>query len=63
MRTLTLLSIAQRSRIIDFPPERHSAIRMPEISEVWQEKLYFDMTDYHEWSAERKAMKERTKAA
>jgi hypothetical protein len=35
-----------------------------EISEAWQDKIYFEMGDYHEWVAERReTKKERTKAA
>jgi hypothetical protein len=30
---------------------------LAEISERWQEKIYFDMGDYHEWVVERTAPK------
>ncbi|BDE06152.1 hypothetical protein WPS_14280 [Vulcanimicrobium alpinum] len=34
---------------------------LAEISETWQEKLYLDMGDYHEWVAEQSTpKKERT---
>ena len=61
--------IRRRERVIRVFPNDASALRMigalcAEISEAWQEKLYFDMDEYHEWVAERKAAtKERTKAA
>lgn len=60
--------IRRRERVIRVFPNDASALRMvgallAEISEAWQEKLYFDMTEYHEWVAERKSAKERTKAA
>lgn len=60
--------IRRRERVIRVFPNDASALRLigallAEISEVWQEKLYFDMTEYHEWIAERKSAKERTKAA
>ena len=60
--------IRRRERVIRVFPNDASALRLlgallAEISEVWQEKLYFDMTEYHEWAAERKSAKERTKAA
>ena len=60
--------IRRRERVIRVFPNDASALRLigallAEISEVWQEKLYFDMTEYHEWSAERKSAKERTRAA
>lgn len=60
--------IRRRERVIRVFPNDASALRLigallAEISEVWQEKLYFDMTEYHEWAAERKTAKERTKAA
>lgn len=60
--------IRRRERVIRVFPNDASALRLigallAEISEVWQEKLYFDMTEYHEWTAERKSTKERTKAA
>lgn len=60
--------IRRRERVIRVFPNDASALRLigallAEISEVWQEKLYFDMTEYHEWTAERKSAKERTKAA
>jgi hypothetical protein len=35
-----------------------------EISEGWQDKVYFDMGDYYEWIAQRReTKKERAKAA
>lgn len=60
--------IRRRERVIRVFPNDASALRLigallAEMSEVWQEKLYFDMTEYHEWVVERKATKERTKAA
>jgi transposase-like protein len=60
--------IRRRERVIRVFPNDASALRLigallAEISEVWQEKLYFDMTEYHEWAAERKPAKDRTKAA
>ena len=60
--------IRRRERVVRVFPNDAAVLRLigallAEISEVWQEKLYFAMTDYHEWSAERKATKERTKAA
>jgi putative transposase len=50
-------------------PNEASALRLigallAEMSETWQERLYFDMTDYHEWIAERsQPTKENTRAA
>jgi len=60
--------IRRRERVIRVFPNDASALRMvgallAEISEAWQEKLYFDMTEYHEWVAELKSAKERTKVA
>jgi len=60
--------IRRRERVIRVFPNDASLLRLigallAEISEIWQEKLYFDMSDYHEWLAERNATKERTKAA
>ncbi len=60
--------IRRRERVIRVFPNDASALRLigallAEMSEVRQEKLYFDMTEYHGWTAERKSAKERTKAA
>ena len=61
--------IRRRERVIRVFPNDASALRLigallAEISESWQEKIYFDMGDYHEWLADRKtAKKEGTKAA
>ena len=61
--------IRRRERVIRVFPNDASALRMigalcAEISEAWQEKLYFDMDDYHEWAADRKeSMKARARAA
>ena len=61
--------VRRRERVIRVFPNDASALRLigallAEISEAWQEKIYFDMNDYHEWVAERKTItKERTKAA
>jgi transposase-like protein len=50
-------------------PSEASAIRLigallAKISESWQERVYLDMGDYHEWVAERnQPTKEKTKAA
>jgi hypothetical protein len=52
-----------------FFPNDASALRtigalVAEISEAWQDEIYFDMDDYHEWVAERREpRKERTRAA
>lgn len=60
--------IRRRERVIRVFPNDASALRLigallAEISENWQEKVYFDMDDYHEWVVERKtAKKEGTKA-
>jgi len=61
--------IRRRERVIRVFPNDPSVLRLigavlAEISESWQEKIYFDMGDYHERVAERnEAKKERTKAA
>lgn len=61
--------IRRRERVIrvfpnDAPMLRLIGALLAEISELWQEKIYFDMGDYHEWVAERKeAKKERATAA
>lgn len=60
--------IRRRERVVRVFPNDAALLRLvgallAEISETWQEKLYFEMTDYHEWAAERKATEERTKAA
>jgi transposase-like protein len=60
--------IRRRERVIRVFPNDASALRLTgallaEISEVWQEKMYFDMTEYHEWATDRKSARERTKAA
>jgi putative transposase len=61
--------IRRRERVIRVFPNEASALRLigallAEMSEAWQERLYFDMSDYHEWIAERTpATKEKTKAA
>lgn len=61
--------IRRRERVIRVFPNDASVLRiigalLAEISESWQEKIYFDMGDYHEWIAERRtAKKEGTKAA
>jgi putative transposase len=61
--------IRRRERVIRVFPNDASLLRLvgaltAEISETWQEKLYFDMGDYHEWAVERQAAtKERSKAA
>jgi putative transposase len=61
--------VRRRERVIRVFPNDASALRLigallAEISESWQEKIYFDMSDYHEWIAEKRtAKKEGTKAA
>jgi putative transposase len=61
--------IRRRERVIHVFPNDASLLRLvgaltAEISETWQERLYFDMDDYHDWVAERRASKrEGTKAA
>jgi len=61
--------IRRRERVIRVFPNDASLLRLigaltAEISEGWQEKLYFDMGEYHECVAERRtAKKEGTKAA
>ena len=61
--------IRRRERVIRVFPNDPSLLRLvgaltAEISESWQEKIYFDMGDYHEWVAERRTTKkEGTKAA
>jgi len=51
-----------------FPNEasmlRLVAAMLAEMSETWQERIYLDMGDYHEWVAERdQAAKGKTRAA
>ncbi len=52
--------VRRRERVIRVFPNEASALRLlgallAETSEAWQERLYFDMTDYLEWIAEQKA--------
>jgi putative transposase len=54
--------IRRRERVIRVFPNDASVLRiigalLAEISERWQEKIYFDMCDYHEWVVERTAPK------
>ncbi len=61
--------IRRRERVIRVFPNEASAIRLigallAEMSETWQERVYLDMGDYHEWVAERnQPTKEKTRAA
>ena len=60
--------IRRRERVIRVFPNDASALRLigallAEVSEVWQEKLYFDMTEYHEWTSDRKSANAKTKVA
>ena len=61
--------IRRRERVIRVFPNEASAIRLigallAEMSETWQERVYLDMSDYHEWVAERnQPTKEKTRAA
>ena len=54
--------IRRRERVIRVFPNDASALRLvgallAEISENWQDKVYFDMTDYYEWVTERRTAK------
>lgn len=61
--------VRRRERVIRVFPNEASAIRLigallAEMSETWQERIYLDMGDYHEWVAERNhPTKEKTRAA
>jgi putative transposase len=61
--------VRRRERVIRVFPNEASAIRLigallAEMSETWQERVYLDMGDYHEWVSERnQPTKERTRAA
>lgn len=61
--------IRRRERVIRVFPNEASAIRLigallAEMSETWQERVYLEMSDYHEWAADRdQPTKERTRAA
>ena len=61
--------VRRRERVIRVFPNEVSAIRLigallAEMSETWQERIYLDMGDYHEWVAERnQPTKEKTRAA
>lgn len=61
--------VRRRERVIRVFPNETSAIRLigallAEMSETWQERVYLDMSDYHEWVAERsQPTKEKTRAA
>ena len=60
--------VRRRERVIRVFPNDASVLRilgalLAEISEGWQEKIYFDMNDYDEWKAEQSTKKEGTKAA
>jgi putative transposase len=60
--------VRRRERVIRVFPNDASVLRilgalLAEISEGWQEKIYFDMNDYGEWKMERSTKKEGTKAA
>jgi putative transposase len=61
--------IRRRERVIRVFPNDASVLRiigalLTEISERWQEKLYFNMDDYHEWKADQASLQKRdTKAA
>lgn len=63
------LGIRRRERVIRVFPNEASALRLigallAEMSETWQERLYLDTGDYHEWIAERKQpTQEKTMAA
>jgi transposase-like protein len=59
--------IRRRERVIRVFPNDASVLRLigallAEISENWQEKVYFEMGDYHEWVVERTSTQEGTKA-
>jgi transposase-like protein len=48
--------IRRRERVIRIFPNDESAVRMvgallAEMNDDWQERAYFDMTEYHEWKA------------
>ena len=50
--------VRRRERVIRIFPSDESALRMigavlAEQHEAWQERIYLDMADYHEWRAER----------
>ena len=60
--------IRRRERVIRVFPNDASLLRLigallAETSELWQEKIYLEMSDYHEWIAESKPTKEHTKVA
>lgn len=49
--------IRRRERVIRIFPNDASALRLigallAEQNEVWQERRYFDMSQFHEWKAE-----------
>ena len=61
--------IRRRERVIRVFPNEASLLRLvgamlAEMSEAWQERIYLDMGDYHEWVAERdQPTKGKTRAA
>ena len=51
--------VRRRERVVRIFPNSESAHRLigavvAEIHEQWQERKYFDMTEYHEWQLDRK---------
>lgn len=52
--------VRRRERVVRIFPNTASALRLigavlAEIHEQWQERKYFDMTEFHEWVVDRKA--------
>jgi transposase-like protein len=51
--------VRRRERVVRIFPNKESALRLigavlSEIHEQWQERKYFDMTEFHEWDLDRK---------
>jgi putative transposase len=51
--------VRRRERVVRIFPNKASALRLigavlAEIHEQWQERKYFDMTEFHEWDLDRK---------
>lgn len=58
MQERLIQEIRRRERVVRIFPNESSALRLvgallAEIHEEWQARRYLDMTDFHEWVAER----------
>lgn len=68
MQERLIQEVRRRERVIRIFPNEDSALRLigallAEIHESWQARRYFDMTDFDEWLADRKAQADTTVVA